>query len=222
METIPNYLMEESPAYKLMDHGKRSLSNAELLSMLIPNNILSAKETANKMFENCDLITISRLSVHELTRYEGIGVSTARLIVAAFELGRRREATQSKIIKKISCSNDAFIQMKFLQESLYEEFWTIFLNRGNKILKKEKISEGGLIGTVADPKKIFKIALETYAASIILCHNHPSGNIKPSESDIRLTQKLKKAGSFLDLPVIDHIIIGGTEGYFSFADENLL
>ena len=153
---------------------------------------------------------------------KGIGRAKAVSLIAALELANRSVTEEGRARKKVSCSRDVYLFFKpLLQDSSYEEFWILLLNRGNKILNSICISQGGLSGTVADPKKIFKYALEQYAASVVLCHNHPSGNIKPSESDIRLTQKLKKAGSFLDLPVIDHIIVG-VDSYFSFADEGVL
>ena len=162
------------------------------------------------------------LSVDDLTRFKGVGEAKALSIVAALELGLRRR--HSEVLEKqvIVTSKDAFeLFYPYLTDSHYEGFWVLFLNRANRRLSVQNISEGGQAGTVADPKKIFKLALEQNAASMILCHNHPSGNLKPSEADIKLTRKLKDAGQMLDMPVLDHLIIGD-EKYYSFADEGML
>jgi len=217
---------DDRPREKLPRQGKRALSNAELIAILLGsgNRSQSAVELSKHILEDSGgrLRELSRLSVADLTKRKGIGPVKAITLIAALELANRSGAEGSMDRKKVSCSRDVYAFFKpLLQDSTYEEFWILLLNRGNKILRSICISQGGLSGTVADPKKIFKSALELYAASVVLCHNHPSGNIKPSESDIRLTQKLKKAGAFLDLPVIDHIIIG-ENNYFSFADEGLL
>jgi DNA repair protein RadC len=217
---------DDRPREKLFSKGKRSLSNAELIAILLGSGSRdqSALELSKHILDDAGgkLKELSRQSVAELTKRKGIGPVKATTLIAALELANRSGMEEIQTRKKISSSRDVYTVFKpVLQDSSYEEFWILLLNRGNKIINSICISQGGLTGTVADPKKIFKTALEQYAASMILCHNHPSGNIKPSESDIRLTQKLKKAGSFLDLPVIDHIIVG-EDRYFSFADEGLL
>jgi DNA repair protein RadC len=217
---------DERPREKLMNKGRRALSNAELIAILLGSGTreMSALEISRRILDDTQgrLKELSRLSVSDLTRRKGIGPARAVALIAALEIGNRTGMEESLDRKKVSSSQDAYDFFRpLLRDSAYEEFWIMLLNRGNKVLRNICISQGGLSGTVADPKKIFKMALEQYAASVILCHNHPSGNITPSESDIRLTQKLKRAGSFLDLPVIDHIIIG-ENNYFSFADEGLL
>lgn len=217
---------DERPREKLMNKGRRALSNAELIAILLGSGTreMSALEISKRILDDTQgrLKELSRLSVSDLTRRKGIGPARAVALIAALEIGNRTGMEESLDRKKVSSSQDAYDFFRpLLRDSAYEEFWIMLLNRGNKVLRNICISQGGLSGTVADPKKIFKMALEQYAASVILCHNHPSGNITPSESDIRLTQKLKRAGSFLDLPVIDHIIIG-ENNYFSFADEGLL
>ena len=217
---------DDRPREKLLLKGKRALSNAELIAILLGSGSreFSAVELSKRILEDSrgKLKELSRQSVADLTRTKGIGPAKAVTLIAALELGNRTSMEESLNRKKVSCSQDVYSFFRpLLQDSSYEEFWILLLNRGNKILSSICISQGGLSGTVADPKKIFKTALENYAASVILCHNHPSGNIRPSDSDIRLTQKLKKAGSFLDLPVVDHIIIG-ENNYFSFADDGLL
>lgn len=217
---------DDRPREKLQMKGKRALSNAELIAILIGTGTKehTAVELSKRILKASGgkLKELSRLSAADLMKNKGIGEAKAVSLIAALELANRSGSEQGLARKKVSSSRDVYVFFKpLLQDSSYEEFWIMLLNRGNKIINSICISQGGLSGTVADPKKIFKTALEQYAASVILCHNHPSGNIKPSESDIRLTQKLKKAGSFLDLPVIDHIILGD-DSYFSFADEGLL
>jgi len=217
---------DDRPREKLQMKGKRALSNAELIAILIGTGTreFTAVELSKRILKASGgkLKELSRLSAADLMKNKGIGEAKAVALIAALELANRSGSEQGLTRKKVSCSRDVYSFFKpLLQDSSYEEFWILLLNRGNKIINSICISQGGLSGTVADPKKIFKTALEQYAASVILCHNHPSGNIKPSESDLRLTQKLKKAGSFLDLPVIDHIILGD-DSYFSFADEGIL
>lgn len=217
---------DDRPREKLLLKGKKALSNAELIAILFASGgkEFTALDLSKRILEDFGgkLKELSRLSVGDLTKIKGIGTVKAITLIAALELANRSGSEESLQRKKISCSRDVFTLLKpALRDLSYEEFWILLLNRGNKVIKTICISQGGLSGTVADPKKIFKSALEQYSASIILCHNHPSGNIRPSESDIRLTQKLKKAGSFLDLPVLDHIIIGD-DAYFSFADEGML
>jgi DNA repair protein RadC len=206
--------------------GKVALSNAELLAVLINsgNRKDSALDIAKQILDNVNqnLTELSRLSVNELTRISGIGTAKAVTITAALELGNRKRTQDAMIREKISSSRDVFeLFHPELSEANYEAFWIVLLNRANRIIRKLSISEGGISGTVADPKKIFKMGLEFNASSVILCHNHPSGNIQPSEADIRLTKKMKEAGILLDLPVLDHLIIGGN-AYYSFADEGMM
>ena len=163
-----------------------------------------------------------RLSVKDLMKHKGIGEAKAIAIVSALELGRRRKEAAVTAKTRITCSTDIYNYIKpQLLDLPHEEFWVILLNRANVVMKKESISMGGVAGTVADPKIIFKKALEQLASSIILVHNHPSGNTKPSAADIALTKKMKEAGQFLDLPILDHIIFTDSD-YYSFADEGTL
>ncbi len=213
----------DRPREKLMNHGKNALSDAELIAILLGsgNRNESAVDLAKNILRNINdnLIELSKLDIKRLCRFKGIGEAKAISIIAAMELGNRRRYAEVVEREKVSSSKDAFeVFLASLADKAYEEFWILLLNRANRILKKLNISEGGISGTVADPKKIFKLALDNNASSIILCHNHPSGNIHPSESDVKLTNKLKDAGKMLDLPVIDHIIIG-EDNYYSFADE---
>jgi DNA repair protein RadC len=220
---IREWAEDDRPREKLILKGKQSLSDAELIAILIGSGSKneSAVDLSKRILKsvNDNLIELSKLGINELIKFKGVGEAKALSIIAALELGRRRRGAEAIDKKKITSSRDVFEYfMSVFGDSHYEEFYILLLNRANKIIREIQISEGGVSGTVADPKKIFKIALEHNATSVILCHNHPSGNIQPSDTDIRLTQKLKSAGEMLDLPVIDHIILG-EETYYSFADE---
>ena len=223
---IKSWATDDRPREKLLIKGPMALSDGELLAILIGSGTreLSAVDLARSILASVQnsISELSRLSINELIKFKGIGEAKAINIAAALEIGRRRRLNDSLQKRKILSSRDAFeIMHPLLSDNNYEEFWIITLNRGNMVRRTIRISEGSLAGTVADPKKIFKLALEDNAASIILCHNHPSGNLTPSNKDNEITQKCKSAGLFLDLPVLDHIIIG-TDNYFSFADEGLL
>jgi DNA repair protein RadC len=166
-----------------------------------------------------NLNDLGKLNINELIKFKGIGEAKAISIMAAMELGRRRKDSDVVSRKKITSSKDAFDIMQPLFLDLpHEEFWLMMLNRANLVIKKEMISRGGISGTVVDIKIIFKAAIACYASSIIICHNHPSGNLKPSEADIRITKSVKDAGKLMEIPLLDHLII--TEnGFYSFADE---
>ena len=222
---IKQWAEEDRPREKLLLKGKSALSNAELLGILIGSGTkeLTAVDLGKLILEqsNNDLNKIARLSVQELKKFKGIGDARAINIVSALELGRRRSPEDLKP-EKITGSSDVYESMKpELSDLPHEEFWLLLLNRANKIIKKQPISQGGVSGTVADPKLIFNHALNHLASSVILVHNHPSGNIKPSEADKRLTKQLFEAGKLLEITVLDHIIFTDS-AYFSFADENLL
>ena len=223
---IKQWSEDDRPREKLIMKGKVALSNAELLALLISsgNRRETAVDIAKRILEGVhqNLTELSRLSVNELKKTSGVGTARAVAIVAALELGNRKRTQDAMIREKIGSSRDVFeLFHPELSEANYEAFWILLLNRANRVIRKMSISEGGISGTVADPKKIFKMALEFNASSVILCHNHPSGNIQPSEADIKLTRKMKEAGILLDLPVLDHLIIGGN-AYYSFADEGMM
>jgi DNA repair protein RadC len=223
---IKSWATDDRPREKLLTKGPMALSDGELLAILIGSGTreISAVDLARSILASVhnSISELSRLSIKELIKFKGIGEAKAINIAAALEIGRRRRLNDSLQKRKILSSRDAFeIMHPLLSDNNYEEFWIITLNRGNMVKRTLRISEGSLAGTVADPKKIFKLALEDNAASVILCHNHPSGNLTPSQKDNEITQKCKSAGIFLDLPVLDHIIIG-SDNYFSFADEGLL
>jgi DNA repair protein RadC len=224
--TIKAWAEEDRPREKLRDKGQRMLSDAELIAILIGSG--NRKETAVELSRrilgqvNNNLQELSKLSVGELKKFKGIGEAKAIAIVAAMELARRRKNTETIKRDKITGSTDIYELMRPLFLDLpHEEFWVVLLNRSNAIIKKEFVSRGGVSGTVVDPKIIYKLALENLASSIVLCHNHPSGNLKPSDADVKLTKKLKDAGVLLEIPVLDHMIITDA-GYYSFADEGVL
>ena len=226
MKSIKSWAEEDRPREKMLAKGKEALSNAELIAILIGSG--NSKETAvdlskRVLHDNKDnLIELSRLTINDLMKYNGIGEAKAVTIAAALELGRRRrfsEALEKPSIKNSQIAYECFYA--HLSDLNHEQFWIMLLNNANKVIRLEKIGVGGMTGTTADPKKIFKSALENNAASVILCHNHPSGNVIPSNADKQITNNLVKAGQFLEIKILDHIIIGN-DNYFSFADEGLL
>lgn len=223
---IKSWAEEDRPREKLLLKGKAALSDAELIGILIGSGTtkLTAVDVAKLILSavHHDLNELAKLSVNDLKKHKGIGEARAIAIVSALELGRRRKETAVAAKNKITCSTDIYQYIKpQLLDLPHEEFWVILLNRANIVMKKVPVSIGGVAGTVADPKIIFKQAIEQLASAVILVHNHPSGNLKPSAADIALTKKMKEAGSFLDLPILDHIIFADS-GYYSFADEGLL
>ncbi|MBX9852352.1 MAG: DNA repair protein RadC [Cytophagaceae bacterium] len=223
---ISEWAEEDRPREKLLLKGRSALSDAELIGILIGSGTvsLSAVDVAKLILKETgnDLNELARLSVTDLKKFRGIGEAKAITIVSALELGRRRKETEPAKRTKITCSEDVFHLMKpELLDLEHEQFWVVLLNRANFVLKKVFISSGGVSGTVADPKMIFKMALDNLSSGIILVHNHPSGNLKPSEADKQLTRKVKEAGALLEIPVLDHIIFTN-DNYYSFADEGKL
>ncbi|KAA9332104.1 JAB domain-containing protein [Hymenobacter busanensis] len=224
--SIKSWAEEDRPREKLMAKGRAALTDAELMAILLGSGTakLSAVDVAKLVLAATgnDLNELARLSIKDLMRHKGIGEAKAITIVAALELGRRRKETAAAERVTITCSTDIYNLIRpNLQDLPHEEFWVILLNRANVVMRKQSISSGGVAGTVADPKMIFKLALEQLASSIILVHNHPSGNRNPSAADIALTRKLKEGGLYMDLPVLDHLIYTD-RGYYSFADEGIL
>lgn len=223
---IKSWSPEDRPREKLLLKGTSALSDAELVAILIGSGTpkLSAVELSKKILlqSNNSLNELARLSVKELMKIKGIGEAKAITIVAALELGRRRKEQDPGEKPKITSSKDAFDQLKGdMMDLPNEEFWVLLLNRANRVTKKKRVSEGGVSGTVADPKIIYKMALEELASGIIVAHNHPSGNLQASQSDLDLTKKLKEAGKFLEIQLLDHIIIANQK-YISFADEGMM
>ncbi|GAB3918777.1 DNA repair protein RadC [Mucilaginibacter boryungensis] len=224
--SIKAWAEEDRPREKLGAQGRRSLSDAELIAILIGSGSRneSAVELSKRILHHYDndLNKLGKASIAELSKFKGIGEAKAISIIAALELGRRRGDTETKVPETIQGSKSAYqVLRRHLVDLPHEEFWLLLLSRSCKLIAKELISKGGLSGTIADPKIIFHIALQHQASSIILAHNHPSNNLKPSQDDINLTKKLYNAGKILDINVVDHLIIGDN-GYYSFSDEGLL
>ncbi len=217
---------EERPREKLLLKGKGALTDAELIAILIGSGSrsLSAVDLSRYILSSVDhnLGALAKLGVKDLQKFKGIGEAKAIAIVSALELGRRRRAIDLPQKKKITCSQDVYELMKAeLMDEIVEHFFVVLLSRANHVIRKQAISRGGMSGTIADPKLIFKYGLEHNACSMILVHNHPSGNLKPSQADINLTKKLVELGRNLELPVLDHLIFTDV-GYFSFADEAMI
>jgi DNA repair protein RadC len=202
------------------------LSDAELLAILIGSGTRerSAVDLGRELLSmvNNNLNSLGKLSISDLTKIHGIGNARAITIAAALELGRRRKLAELPELPQIKCSRDVFDLMHPLLSDLqHEEFWILFLNRSNKVINRMKLSQGGISGTVTDIRMIMKKAIENLASGIIACHNHPSGNLSPSESDTRITQKIKDAGNLMDIQLLDHLIISDKD-YYSLADNGLV
>ncbi|RCH56687.1 hypothetical protein DJ568_02185 [Mucilaginibacter hurinus] len=224
--SIKAWAEEDRPREKLSGQGRRSLTDAELIAILIGSGSRdeSAVELSKRILHHYqnDLNKLGKATINELCKFKGVGEAKAISIIAALEIGRRRGGTEIKVTEHIGSSRDAYnIMRRHLVDLNHEEFWLLLISRANKVISKELVSKGGLSGTVADPKIIFHMALQHQASGIILIHNHPSGNLKPSQLDITLTKKVADAGRLLDINVLDHLIITDSS-YFSFADEGLL
>jgi DNA repair protein RadC len=222
---INQWAEDDRPREKLLLKGKSSLSDSELLAILIGSG--SRNESAVQLCQrilasaNNNLNALGKVSVSQLINFKGIGDAKAISIVAALELGRRRRAEETIELTKISSSKMVFdIMQPIIGELPHEEFWTLYLNNSNKVIHKAQLSKGGLTGTVVDIRLIFKIAFEQNAVAIILTHNHPSGKLVASDADIQITKKIKEASKYLDVAVLDHIIV--TEnGFYSFNDNGI-
>ena len=223
---ITNWSEDDKPREKLMNKGKASLSDAELIAILIGSGSRneSAVQLSKRILSSVDnnLNALGKLSLQQLMNFKGIGEAKAISIQASMELGRRRRAEEAIELKKITSSKSIFEMMQpIIGELPHEEFWIIYLNNSNKVVSKSQLSKGGITGTLVDVRLVFKNAIEIGAVSIILIHNHPSGALQPSEADKQITRKLKLAGESLDIKILDHLIV--TENnYFSFADEGIL
>ena len=223
--SIKQWAEDDKPREKLIAKGKASLSDAELVAILIGSGSRneSAVALSKRILVSLDnnLNALGKLSVEQLTAFKGIGEAKAVAIVAALELGRRRKTEDTPELYKITSSKAVFeIMQPLIGELAHEEFWVLYLNNSNKVIYKSQLSKGGITGTVVDIRLIFKTALEHHATSVILSHNHPSGKLQASEADKEITQKLKLAGDQLDIKVLDHVIIT-EKGYFSFQDEGI-
>ena len=223
---ITDWAVEDRPREKLIQNGTSSLSDAELLAILISSGTKdkSAVDLGRELMAivNNNLNSLGKLSIADLKKIHGIGNARAVTISAALELGRRRKLSEVPEILQIKCSKDvADIFQPLLSDLLHEEFWILFLNRSNRVINRMKLSQGGISGTVTDVRMVMKKAIEYLASGIIVCHNHPSGNLNPSESDTRITQKIKEAGNLLDIQLLDHLIISDKD-FYSFADNGLI
>jgi len=223
---ITEWAVEDRPREKLIQKGTASLSDAELLAILISSGTKnkSAVDLGRELLKivNNNLNTLGKLSIEDLKKLRGIGPARAVTISAALELGRRRKLAEAEDLPQIKSSKDvADIFQPLLADLQHEEFWILFLNRSNRVINRMKISQGGVSGTVTDVRIIMKKAIESLASGIIVCHNHPSGNLNPSESDTKITQKIKDAGNLMDIQLLDHLIISEKD-YYSFADNGLL
>lgn len=223
---IKNWNESDRPREKLLQKGPSALSVAELIAILINSGnknktaVELSREILNSVANN--LSELSKKSANELMKFDGIGEAKAISIIAALELGRRRAGENMKLKQKITGSKDAYnCIFPELCDKTTEEFWIILLDRSNGVIKKQKLSHGGLTGTVVDIRETFRYAIENKATGIIVCHNHPSGNINPSDEDKKITSKLKDASKLMDINLLDHIIFG-ENSYFSFADEGLI
>ncbi|HEX2976694.1 MAG TPA: DNA repair protein RadC [Bacteroidales bacterium] len=223
---ITDWALEDRPREKLMEKGTSSLSDAELLAILINSGTKSksavdlGRELLGTVSNN--LNNLGKLSISDLRNIRGIGPARAVVIAAALELGRRRKLAEVPELPQIKCSKDvAEIFQPLLSDIPHEEFWILFLNRSNKVISRIRISQGGVSGTVTDVRIIMKKAIELLASGIIVCHNHPSGNLNPSESDTKITQKIKEAGNIMDIQLLDHLIVTD-KSYYSFADNGLI
>jgi DNA repair protein RadC len=222
---ITNWSEDDKPREKLMLKGKSVLSDAELIAILIGSGSRneSAVDLSKRILASVDnnLNALGKLSLSQLMQFKGIGEAKAISIIAALELGRRRRGEDAVALKKITSSKIIFeIMQPIIGELPHEEFWIIYMNNSNKVIAKSQLSKGGITGTLVDVRIVFKTALEMGATALILCHNHPSGTLIPSDADKQITRKLKLAGDSLEIKVLDHLIVTETS-YFSFADEGI-
>lgn len=225
-QSIKTWAEDDRPREKLLLKGRDSLSNSELLAILLRSGSRdeSALSLAKRILESCNnnLFELSKIGMDHFKKFKGVGKVKAITILAALEIGKRRQQSEALHRPTIQGSRDAYEMVKYnLEELQHEESWAMFLNRRNAILGIEKMSAGGISGTIMDMRMIYKRAIEHQASGIILVHNHPSGNLKPSSADMDITSKAKSAGTALDIQLLDHLIIS-EHGYYSFADEGVL
>ncbi len=223
---IKQWKEDDRPREKMLSKGRESLSDAELVAILIGsgNRQESAVDLSKRILAsvNNNLNELATLSISDLMKFKGIGPAKAISIITALEIGKRRRLEQALEKPIINSSKSVFnIMQPLIADLPHEEFWVVFLNNSNKIIHKQQMSKGGITGTVVDTRMIFKKAVEISSVGLILCHNHPSGKALPSMADKNLTKKLQSAGETLDIKVLDHLIIT-QNNYFSFADDNLM
>ena len=222
---ITDWALEDRPREKMVAKGVAALSNAELLAIIMRSGSRenNAVELARRILSDYgnNLGELGKATIAQLKTYRGMGETKAVSIVAALELGRRRNTGEIIEKKVITTSNDVFLLFHpMLSDLPHEEFWILFMNNSNRIIDMKRLSVGGVSGTQADVRLIMKMAIEHLATSVVLCHNHPSGNTTPSKGDIEITRKVKEGGALLDIALIDHVIVADNK-YYSFADEGL-
>jgi DNA repair protein RadC len=223
---LSTWAVEERPREKVLANGVQYLSDAELLAILLGSGTknMTVVELARQILKDAgnNLQLLGRMGIEELLRIKGVGPAKAITVLAALELGRRRSGLQHPEKIPVKSSETVYrLFLPLLGDLEHEEFWLLMLNRANRVLGRYKVSQGGLSGTVIDTRIILKKALDNLASSIIVCHNHPSGNKQPSDADVKITEKLKKAAEMLEIKLLDHVIIAD-KSYFSFADEGLI
>lgn len=223
--TIKQWSTDDRPREKMLMKGVSSLSDAELIAVLIGSGTksITAVDLAKQVLQSCNnnLDDLGRITIKDLMKSKGVGEVKALVIAAALEIGRRRKDIKPDEKRQFTNSAEAYKELEFIRDLNHEEFWLLLLNRANRLIQKVKLSSGGIVATVVDPKLVYKHALDHLASSIILAHNHPSGSLRPSQHDLNITAKLVEAGKMLDILVADHLIIT-IDGYFSFSDEGLL
>ena len=225
-DSIKSWAEEDRPREKMLLKGRSSLSDAELIAIILGSGsrdesaVALAKRVLSTVAHN--LHELGKLSLNDLMKFKGIGEAKAISIAAALEIGRRRSITEPQKKPIITSSQEAYQLIKsIINDMAHEEMWLILLNKGNKLIKKVKMSSGGITATIVDVKMILKVVIEAQAQSIILVHNHPSGSLSPSRADIEITHKIKEAAKYFDLTVMDHIIVAES-GYYSFVDDGKL
>lgn len=224
--SIKDLSEDDRPREKLIIKGRRALTDAELLAILIGsgNRTESAVQLCQRILIELknDLNKLGKLEVNELVKYKGIGEAKAISIIAALELGRRRKEEAPEILEPISSSKAAYNYfISHMQDLAHEEFWVLLLNRANKPIDIRMVASGGVSATIVDVKIILKLGIEKLASSIIIAHNHPSGNLTPSDSDKEITYKIKNACKLIEMPLLDHLIVTD-KSFFSFSDEGIL
>lgn len=224
--TLRPFPIREALQERVYTHGVATLSDAELLAVLIRSGDarMSALDVAHNVLHQVDrrLLALGQLSAFELAACTGMGRAKAAVLLAAMELGRRRAGLEPECRPLVGTSAIAYELLRpVLADLPHEEFWMLLLDRANRLMHRERISMGGMHGTVADPKAIFRLALERRASSLVMAHNHPSGQLRPSEEDIKLTKKLVEGGRLMDISVLDHVIVT-QGGWYSFADNGML
>ena len=223
---IKQWAEEDRPRVKLILKGRQALTDAELLAIIIGSGTPkeSAVELSKKILSlaNNNLFLLGNLTLEDLKKVKGIGEAKAISIAAALEIGRRRKDSEPPKKVKIDSSKSAYEYIyQDLSDLPHEEFYVVYLKRSNEVIEKMSLSKGGLAGTVVDVRIILKRAIELQASALVLFHNHPSGNLKPSGADLDITKKIIEAGKFMDISVLDHLIIGHNK-YLSLRDENLI